>query len=52
MQAGRIEAGKNQAMLCWALKDVNIPIVLIEVQSIGQPMQNYVKQSEEVGSHN
>ena len=29
MQAGRIEAGKNQAMLCWAMKNTNIPIVLI-----------------------
>jgi glycosyltransferase involved in cell wall biosynthesis len=29
MQAGRIEPGKNQAMLCWALKKTNIPIVLI-----------------------
>lgn len=29
MQAGRIEAGKNQAMLCWALRKTNIPIVLI-----------------------
>ena len=29
MQAGRIEPGKNQAMLCWALKNLNIPIVLI-----------------------
>ena len=29
MQAGRIEPGKNQAMLCWALRDTGIPIVLI-----------------------
>ena len=29
LQAGRIEAGKNQAMLCWALKETRIPIVLI-----------------------
>ena len=29
LQAGRIEAGKNQAMLCWALRNTNIPIVLI-----------------------
>ena len=29
MQAGRVEAGKNQAMLCWALRNTNIPIVLI-----------------------
>ena len=29
LQAGRIEPGKNQAMLCWALRDVDIPIVLI-----------------------
>lgn len=29
MQAGRIEAGKNQAMLCWALKNTSINIVLI-----------------------
>ncbi len=29
LQAGRIEAGKNQAMLCWALKETNLPIVLI-----------------------
>ena len=29
LQAGRIEPAKNQAMLCWALKDINLPIVLI-----------------------
>ena len=29
MQAGRIEPGKNQAMLCWALRKVDIQIVLI-----------------------
>ncbi len=29
MQAGRIEPAKNQAMLCWALRKTNIPIVLI-----------------------
>lgn len=29
MQAGRIEPGKNQAMLCWALRQLDIPIVLI-----------------------
>ncbi len=29
MQAGRIEPGKNQAMLCWALRKTNVPIVLI-----------------------
>ena len=29
MQAGRIEPGKNQAMLCWALRNTNIKIVLI-----------------------
>ena len=29
MQAGRIEPGKNQAMLCWALRKTNIRIVLI-----------------------
>ena len=29
MQAGRIEPGKNQAMLCWALRHTNMPIVLI-----------------------
>ncbi len=29
MQAGRIEPAKNQAMLCWALKDTSLPIVLI-----------------------
>ena len=29
MQAGRIEPGKNQAMLCWALRHTDIPIVLI-----------------------
>ncbi len=29
LQAGRIEAGKNQAMLCWSLRDTNLPIVLI-----------------------
>ncbi len=29
MQAGRIEPAKNQAMLCWALRNSKIPIVLI-----------------------
>ena len=29
MQAGRIEPGKNQAMICWALRNTNINIVLI-----------------------
>jgi len=29
LQAGRIEPSKNQAMLCWALKDTSVPIVLI-----------------------
>lgn len=29
LQAGRIEPGKNQAMLCWALRDLDLPIVLI-----------------------
>ena len=29
MQAGRIEPGKNQAMLCWALRQMDVPIVLI-----------------------
>ena len=29
LQAGRIEPAKNQAMLCWALRNSNIPIVLI-----------------------
>ena len=29
LQAGRIEPGKNQAMLCWALRKTRIPIVLI-----------------------
>ncbi len=29
LQAGRIEPGKNQAMLCWAMREVNLPIVLI-----------------------
>ena len=29
MQAGRIEPAKNQAMLCWALRNTNIPIVLV-----------------------
>ena len=29
MQAGRIEPGKNQAMLCWALRQTDVPIVLI-----------------------
>ena len=28
MQAGRIEPAKNQAMMCWALKNTNMPIVL------------------------
>lgn len=29
LQAGRIEPSKNQAMLCWALRDTDLPIVLI-----------------------
>ncbi len=29
MQAGRIEPAKNQAMLCWALRETDLPIVLI-----------------------
>ena len=29
LQAGRIEPAKNQAMLCWALRQTNLPIVLI-----------------------
>ena len=29
MQAGRIEPAKNQAMLCWALRKSNVPVVLI-----------------------
>ena len=29
LQSGRVEAGKNQAMLCWALRRTNLPIVLI-----------------------
>lgn len=29
LQAGRIEPGKNQAMLCWALRNTKLPIVLI-----------------------
>ena len=29
VQGGRIEPAKNQAMLCWALRHTNLPIVLI-----------------------
>ena len=29
LQAGRIEPGKNQAMLCWALRNTGIKLVLI-----------------------
>jgi glycosyltransferase involved in cell wall biosynthesis len=29
LQAGRIEPAKNQAMLCWALRHTELPIVLI-----------------------
>ena len=29
LQAGRIEPAKNQAMLCWALRKTNLPIVLV-----------------------
>ena len=29
LQAGRIEPAKNQAMLCWALRNTDLPIVLI-----------------------
>lgn len=29
LQAGRIEPGKNQSMLCWALRNTTLPVVLI-----------------------
>ena len=29
IQAGRIEPAKNQLMLCWALRNTNLPVVLI-----------------------
>ena len=29
LQAGRIEPAKNQAMLCWALRNTKLPVVLI-----------------------
>lgn len=29
LQAGRVEPAKNQAMLCWALRETKVPIVLI-----------------------
>ena len=29
LQAGRVEPGKNQAMLCWALRNTEIKVVLI-----------------------
>ena len=29
LQAGRIEPAKNQAMMCWALRKTNLPVVLI-----------------------
>ena len=29
LQAGRIEPAKNQAMLCWALRNTNLPVVFI-----------------------
>jgi len=29
LQAGRIEPAKNQAMVCWALRNKNIPIIFI-----------------------
>ena len=29
LQAGRIEPAKNQAMLCWALRKTNLPVVLV-----------------------
>jgi len=29
LQAGRIEPAKNQAMLCWAMRETKLPIVLI-----------------------
>lgn len=29
LQAGRIEPAKNQAMLCWALRNTQVPVVLI-----------------------
>ena len=35
LQAGRIEPAKNQAMLCWALRETNLPIVLIGGSNTG-----------------
>ena len=29
VQAGRIEPAKNQAMLCWALRKTDLPVVLV-----------------------
>ena len=50
MQAGRIEPSKNQAMLCWALKETELPIVLIGVVSIGPHMQSSAKKLAVIGS--
>lgn len=40
LQAGRIEPAKNQAMLCWALRNTKLPIVLI---GSGQHWPSYTK---------
>jgi len=45
LQAGRIEPGKNQAMLCWALKDSGLPIVLIGRSS---HWPNYARLCKEI----
>ena len=44
LQAGRIEAGKNQAMLCWAMRTQIYLLSLLEERKNGQLMLNYAKQ--------
>lgn len=45
MQAGRIEPAKNQAMLCWALRNTKMPIVLI---GASRHWPSYAKLCQEI----
>ena len=44
VQGGRIEPAKNQAMLCWALRDSGLPLVLIGSSSNWPAYANLCKQ--------
>lgn len=45
LQAGRIEPAKNQAMLCWALRETQFPIVLI---GSGQHWPSYTELCKKI----